>query len=198
MGPLLANPDLKPAPEHIQDALDHFSGMLTIRKSSPLFRLQTADQIKQRVQFHNTGLDQIPGLIVMSIDDRVGENLDPGAEYIVVLFNATDSAWSFELDEDFSSPMLLHPILAEAADEITRSSAHQDGIFYVPAMTTAVFVAVEEVAAEETPVDLGREVNDDQTPFVILALAGIAALGVWLLQKTGEKKDEYLRIGDKF
>ena len=57
---------------------------------------------------------------------------------------------------------------------------------------------MEEVAAEETPVESGREVNDDQTPFVILGLAGIAALAVWLLQKTGGKKDEYLRIGDKF
>ena len=46
MGPLLANPDLKPAPEDIQAALSHFTEMLSVRASSPLFRLQTADQIK--------------------------------------------------------------------------------------------------------------------------------------------------------
>jgi pullulanase-type alpha-1,6-glucosidase len=198
MRPLLANSDLKPAPKHIQSALNHFIEMLSIRESSPLFRLQTAEQIKDRVHFHNTGLDQIPGLIVMSIDDRVGENLDPGAEYIVVLFNATDEAWSFELDEEFSSPMFLHPILADAADEMTRSSAYQDGIMYVPAMTTAVFVAEEEVVIDEAPADLNREVNDNQTPLIILGLALIAALAVWLLQKTGGGKEEYIRIGDKF
>ncbi|MFQ5615868.1 MAG: alpha-1,6-glucosidase domain-containing protein [Anaerolineales bacterium] len=36
----------------------------------------------------NTGPGQIPALIVMSISDMVGENLDPNYDQIVDLFNA--------------------------------------------------------------------------------------------------------------
>ena len=87
--PLLANPDLAPTSDHILQASAHFQEMLQIRKSSPLFRLQTAVSIQERLQFHNTGPEQIPGLIVMSLDDTVGEPLDATYDRIVVLFNAS-------------------------------------------------------------------------------------------------------------
>jgi hypothetical protein len=35
--------------------------MLAIRKSTPLFRLETQAEIQQRLAFHNTGPAQIPG-----------------------------------------------------------------------------------------------------------------------------------------
>ena len=129
-------------------------------------------------------------MIVMSIDDRVGENLDPAVEYIVVVFNATDEAWSFGLDEEFASPMVLHPVLTDSADEMTRNSAYQDGRMYVPAMTTAVFLAEEvaEEAPEETVSDeLGVGMNDALIPFVILGAALLAMLGIWLMQRSGKE-----------
>ena len=41
--------------------------MLVIRKTSKLFRLRTAEEIKKAVSFYNVGPDQIPGLIVERI-----------------------------------------------------------------------------------------------------------------------------------
>ncbi len=66
-----------------------------MRDSSPLFRLQTEAEVQDRVTFHNTGLEQLPGLIVMSIDDRdTAVDLDRHYEAIVVLVNANDEAQS--------------------------------------------------------------------------------------------------------
>ncbi len=55
MGPLLANPDLVPEPAHIAAAAAHFREIAQIRASSPLFRLQTAEDVQARLAFHNTG-----------------------------------------------------------------------------------------------------------------------------------------------
>lgn len=41
--------------------------MLAIRKTSGLFRLRSAEEIKRAVSFYNTGPDQVPGLIVERI-----------------------------------------------------------------------------------------------------------------------------------
>ncbi|MCB8975383.1 MAG: DUF3372 domain-containing protein [Ardenticatenaceae bacterium] len=53
MQPLLANPDLAPTPADIAFARDTFRELLQIRSGSPLFRLQTAVQVQDRLQFHN-------------------------------------------------------------------------------------------------------------------------------------------------
>ena len=63
MQPLLANAALKPAQADIQQSAAVFRDWLKIRKSSPLFRLQTAEQIESVVDFYNTGPDQLPGLV---------------------------------------------------------------------------------------------------------------------------------------
>ena len=44
-GPLLADPELRPAPRHIRAALAHFEELLRIRASSSLFRLRTAADV---------------------------------------------------------------------------------------------------------------------------------------------------------
>ena len=70
--PLLADPTIAPAKTDIESASAVFREFLSIRKSSPLFRLQTADQIKKSVLFLNTGPEQVPGLIVMHLTDKAG------------------------------------------------------------------------------------------------------------------------------
>ncbi|HEX2619069.1 MAG TPA: pullulanase-type alpha-1,6-glucosidase, partial [Phototrophicaceae bacterium] len=80
--PLLANPDLKPSTEDVQASVKHYEEMLSIRYSSPLFRLQTASQIQEMLSFQNTGSEQIPGLIVMTLTDT--QNLDDQYGTIVV------------------------------------------------------------------------------------------------------------------
>ena len=60
----------------IEAVVDHTEEMLEIRDSSDLWRLTTAGDVQDRVGFHNTGPGQLPGLIVMSISDVVGDDLD--------------------------------------------------------------------------------------------------------------------------
>ncbi|HET6824069.1 MAG TPA: pullulanase-type alpha-1,6-glucosidase, partial [Anaerolineales bacterium] len=56
--PLLANPELAPAKSDIEFSSAVFREFLQIRRSSKLFRLETAEQINKVVSFHNTGPDQ--------------------------------------------------------------------------------------------------------------------------------------------
>lgn len=139
MAPLLANPDLAASPADIMNASAHVQEMLQIRFSSPLFRLRTADEIIERVTFLNTGVDQIPGVIVMRLSDAVGEEIDPNYSEIIVIFNAGVDDLSFSdamLDEVYT----LHPIQATSNDPVVREATYTDGVLSVPARTTAVFV----------------------------------------------------------
>jgi pullulanase-type alpha-1,6-glucosidase len=142
MRPLLENPALRPAHSDIVGAAAHFQEMLRIRSSSPLFRMRTAQDVQQRVFFLNNGPGQIPGLIVMCIDDRSGADLDPSAELICALFNADDTQVTFGDASLAGLRMRLHPVQAGSADSRVRTARFDSasGSFTVPARTTAVFV----------------------------------------------------------
>ena len=129
-GPLLANPDLKPTPEHIGAARTHFEELLAIRNSSPLFRLRDAAAVNRALRFHNTGPDQVPGLIVMSI-----ERNDAAA---VVLINATKDRQVYKniLEGSFA----LHPLQRQSRDARTREARVEEGVFHAPPRTTVVFM----------------------------------------------------------
>jgi pullulanase-type alpha-1,6-glucosidase len=142
--PLLSRQDITPGKDAIMSVLHHFKEMLMIRKSSPLFRLRTADDIMARVEFHNTGPQQIPGLIVMSISDKVDglPDLDPEHEGIVVIINATKMVQEIRKDTWMNLAYDLHPVLRASHDELVRQSEFEpaEGMFAVPARTAAVFV----------------------------------------------------------
>ncbi len=140
--PLLGNPALMPSESVITDTAAYFRDLLEIRQSSPLFRLHTADDVMQRVHFANTGANQIPGLIVMSISDPADANIDPTYAQIVVLFNANDQAQTFTLDSVMGLPFTLHPVQAEGSDPVVKDASFDasSGTFSVPGRTTAVFV----------------------------------------------------------
>ncbi len=91
-----------PSPEHIKSAKNQVMDLIRIRNSSPLFRLQTAEDIKARVRFLNTGPDQIDGLIVMSIDDGYWdqnlEDLDESYSEILVAFNHSPKNITYNLE----------------------------------------------------------------------------------------------------
>ncbi len=143
--PLLANPDLQPTSANIQSAISHFEEMLSIRRDVALFRLRTGADVVNSVTFQNTGVDQVPGLIVMSISDQGETNLDPTYSYVVVLFNASPETQTFTLADVTNIPLQLHAVQAASSDPITASSAFDSatGTFTVPARTTAVFIALE-------------------------------------------------------
>ena len=142
IGPLLADPALRPEQEDILRSAAVFRELLQIRSSTPLFRLRTADDILARLQFHNTGPDQVPGLIVMSIDNRHGETLDGPYRLVVVVFNARPDPVSFSAPGLAGVPLTLHPVLRDSVDPVVRTSAFdsETGTLTVPALTTAVFV----------------------------------------------------------
>jgi hypothetical protein len=117
--------------------------LLRIRFSSPLFRLGTAQLIQERVSFPRGGPAQTPGVIVMAIDDRSGRDLDPRAEGVVVVFNATPAAADEAVPSLAGRGYALHPVQAGGGDPTVREASYDgaSGTFKVPARTVAVFVA---------------------------------------------------------
>lgn len=143
MDPFLVNPALKPGFSAIDSAHLYFEDILQIRRSSPLFRLRTGDEVKERVKFYNAGPNQQPALIVMAISDKVGRRLDPNAKSIVVLFNVDKVTKTISLPDYAGIPLELHPILRNSiADRVVKQSRYQapTGTFTIPPRTTAVFL----------------------------------------------------------
>lgn len=143
MRPLLADPDRAVTPQDIDAARLNFLEFLQIRRSSPLFRLQTAEQISEMLVFENVGPDQLPGVIVMVLTDT--QNVDPTYAQVVVVFNAAPEQITYTLDTLSGIDLQLHPVLADSADPIVRAAAFDSAAarFTIPARTTAVFVRAE-------------------------------------------------------
>jgi len=145
MQPLLADPALASTPDDIMSTVMHTQEMLQIRKSSKLFRLETAEEIQNRLTFYNVGPDQLPGVIVMSLSDMVGDDLDSNCEQIIVIFNATPDDLAYEIGDLANLAFELHPVLAASYDTLVQTASYDaaTGTFTVPAYTTAVFVLPE-------------------------------------------------------
>ena len=128
------------APEevHIQRSAEHLREMLAIRRSSPLFRLESAEAVQNQLTFHNTGLEQIPGLIIMSLEAD-GSDAQREYERIVVAFNATDEAQT--LNVPLETPFQLHPVQQQSSDDRVKEAELSGGQLSVPERTTAVFVS---------------------------------------------------------
>ncbi len=146
MIPLLADPNRAASMSDIQFASEVFKEFLQIRQGTKLFRLNTGEQIKQRIGFHNVGGDQTAGLIVMSIDDGVGvEDIDPLYDAVIVVINTTDSEMSHTVPT--AAGFTLHPVLASSVDAAVASATATDvdgaGSFTVPAYSLAVFVKMQ-------------------------------------------------------
>lgn len=141
--PRLAAPELTPTRDHILSSAMHFRELLQIRRSSPLFRLRSADDISKRVKFFNVGDKQQPGLIAMSISNKLaGEaDLDPDRRRIVVLVNANKADLVFQSDE-LKGTLTLHPVQKLSADPVVRAAQCGDGSgkLTIPGRTTLVCV----------------------------------------------------------
>jgi pullulanase-type alpha-1,6-glucosidase len=140
LGPALADPNLKPNAKDIDGTFRHMLEMLVIRKTTGLFRLRSAEDIKKSVSFYNAGPDQVPGLIVERIT-----NPNPfcfPVSQAVVLVNATPQAQTFSDPAFRNQKLQLHPVQALSSDSVVRTSTFKKGTgtFTVPARTTAVFI----------------------------------------------------------
>jgi pullulanase-type alpha-1,6-glucosidase len=140
--PLLADKALKPSGRDIQSALAHFEMMLKIRKSSKLFRLETADQIKQHLSFLNSGPNQLPGLIIMHLDNSQPDRLSDPYDHILVMFNASPGQIALNDPQFAGLAFELHPAQAASTDPVLKRARFdaKTGVFEVPPRTTAVFV----------------------------------------------------------
>jgi pullulanase-type alpha-1,6-glucosidase len=140
IGPALADPNLKPSAKDIEGTYRHMLEMLVIRKTSGLFRLRSADEIKKAVSFFNVGPDQVPGLIVERIQNT-GRSCFPVSE-AVVLINASPQKQVFTGAVFKQQPLLLHPVQLLSQDPVVRTSKFQrsTGTFTIPPRTTAVFI----------------------------------------------------------
>lgn len=140
---LAGNPNSAPSMSEIEFASSVFNEFLSIRKSSPLLRLTTEQDIIDRVGFHNIGKNQKQGVIVMSVDDGAGlVDVDPAVDAMVVMINGSDSEQSHTVST--ATGFSLHPTLAMSVDSTVQganfSEGTEEGTFTVPAHTTAVFV----------------------------------------------------------
>jgi hypothetical protein len=58
----------------------------------------------------------------------------------MVIFNATPEAQVLPIIELSGMIWELHPVLAASVDPVVRTARGEEGVFTVPAYTTAVFV----------------------------------------------------------
>ncbi len=145
MAPVLANPLINPDTRAILAAKAGFEELLAIRKDSSLFRLRTAQDVIDRLKFHNTGPGQVPGVVAMSISGTEPSPY-PDAKYkkVVVVFNADKAANTVAIPELKGRKLKLHEIQRFGRDDVVKASTYDAGTgdFTIPARTTAVFVQV--------------------------------------------------------
>ncbi len=140
--PLLANPGFKPAPADIAFTRDAFRDLLKIRAGSTLFRLRSAEDVRQRLRFYNTGPAQVPTVIAGRLDGAGHEGA--GFRAVLYLLNVDKAAQSIVVPQEAGRAWRLHPVQASpAAADRRAAEARYDaasGRFTIPPRTAVVFV----------------------------------------------------------
>lgn len=141
--PLLANPAIKPGPAEIAMSREMFRDLLAIRASSGLFRLRTAAEVRARLQFHNTGPQQNPVLIVGRLDGQ--GHAEAGFKTVLYLINVDKQAQRLSIAAEQGRSYQLHPVHLRPGAGDPRPAAlarydAADGSFRVPARSAVVFI----------------------------------------------------------
>jgi len=160
--PLLANPKIAPSQVEILQSLERFKQWLRIRSSSPLFRLQTAEQIHHQVRFHNTGPDQFPGMIVMSISDDLENPIDLNYDMVFLIWNAAPRAAIWKITDFDPGELFLHPYLTDAHNSQAEYNPATKS-FSLPGRSVAVFVS-ETPLTKSNPEDISKPEMVESTP----------------------------------
>lgn len=134
----------KPGNAQISAMNQYFTELAQLRASSGLLTLGKGSEILRRVTFHNTGSTQIPGLIVMKIDNSAAlydANIDAGRQGLIVVLNASpDAVTDFAGVE--ASGYQLHSIQQQAGNaSLGFGASINAGKLSVPAWSVAVFEA---------------------------------------------------------
>ena len=137
--------EFRPGPEDVRAATAHLEEFLRVRKSSPLFRLKTAEEVMRRMHFLDS--DAPPGVVIWTLvdgDEAEGDlpQLDPVFRRLVVALNATPGEvlhpWGPGVRPD--AGLRLHPELRNSADPAVRRARVEAGGLVIPGRTAAVFV----------------------------------------------------------
>jgi pullulanase-type alpha-1,6-glucosidase len=142
MRAVLADPGIKPQPEHIRWTRDAFLDLLRIRASTPLLRLRTAAEVRQRLTWLNTGPQQEPTVMAVLLE---GRDL-PGAGFqaVATFVNAGREARRIPAPDAKGRTFELHPVhLAPSAADARAREATYDAVrgeFTIPARTAVAFV----------------------------------------------------------
>jgi hypothetical protein len=139
------NSEAKPTPQAISNMDSYFNELVALRASSGLFHLGQGSVINQRVSFHNTGASQIPGLIVMLLDNSGSlhdSTIDATRDGIIVAINASGTAVNDFTNID-ATDYQLHSLQTNAGNSsiaYNQQAAHvTNGTLTIPAWSVAVF-----------------------------------------------------------
>jgi len=138
---LLQDTNLQPTHADILWSRNAHLDLLKIRKSSKLFRLETAQDVQVRLTFFNTGSQNDQRLVAGHLQ---GHDLNDFAE-LIYFVNASTQAQRLEIPQMAQKSFELHPVQAspQAADSRPREHAKYEkptGTFEIPARSAVVFV----------------------------------------------------------
>ena len=140
----LCSPELRPSKALIRESFEYFQALLRVRKSSQLFRLKTAEEVKEALRFLNAenGREQIPGLIVMCLVNPAENILDPERKTIVAAFNATTEVVKFSHETLKNIDLELHPNFDVSIDARLENAEidSEAGTMSVPPRSTLICV----------------------------------------------------------
>jgi pullulanase len=157
--PLLDDAALVPSPPDVRRTMDHFAEMLAVRRSSSLFRLQSAADVATALRFLDTPSASVIAMVLDpagGADDLTSKSPSfmPDVrrfDRVAVVFNASSDA--VEVDVVYTSSCsgrrnwALHPVCVDSTDERLRTQCRartvtgsQVTVLTVAALTTAVFV----------------------------------------------------------
>lgn len=138
---------VKPSGADMATMVGFYQELAELRQSSRLLRLGSGAEVIKRVDFRNTGPDQEPGLIVMTVDDGInaGADLDPAIDGLVVMINATNAPQSIsDFRDGNDQPIDLTSLQLSPAhhggESIARDAAVNGGTLTLGAWSAAVFV----------------------------------------------------------
>ncbi|MFM9800116.1 pullulanase-type alpha-1,6-glucosidase [Aeromonas dhakensis] len=161
---------VKPSGADMATMVGFYQELAELRQSSRLLRLGSGSEVIKRVDFRNTGPDQVPGLIVMTVDDGVnaGADLDPAIDGLVVMINATNAPQSIsDFRDGNDQPIDLTSLQLSPAhhggESIARDAAVNGGTLTLGAWSAAVFVKPQS-GAQGSGLPVGKKTDLSTVP----------------------------------
>ncbi|HDX8594053.1 TPA: pullulanase-type alpha-1,6-glucosidase [Aeromonas dhakensis] len=161
---------VKPSGADMATMVGFYQELAELRQSSRLLRLGSGAEVIKRVDFRNTGPDQVPGLIVMTVDDGVnaGADLDPAIDGLVVMINATNAPQSIgDFRDGNDQPIDLASLQLSPAhhggESIARDAAVNGGTLTLGAWSAAVFVKPQS-GAQGSGLPVGKKTDLSTVP----------------------------------